>query len=148
MAKTVWEEGREPGNRVVALFAALCLTETALELTAHGRLGLVFDVVFVLAAVGAALLVRPRDFFTVGVLPPLGMLGLFLLLTCVRRDAIADSGDGPIQGIVTGLGRHSVALFIGYALSLLVLQRRRVIRRQRRRPRPVGRSLAHPPTSR
>lgn len=144
-AKTVWEEGREPGSRVVALFAALCLTETVLELAIHGRLGIVFDLVFVASAVVAALKVAPRDFFAVGVLPPLGMVGLFLLLALVRRDAIADPGDNLIQAIVTGLGRHSVALFVGYALSLLALQQRRRVlrgalsrRTPRRPPHPVG----------
>jgi hypothetical protein len=145
-ARTVWEEGREPGSRVVALFAALCLTEVVLELLAHGRLGIVFDLAFVAAAVLAALLVAPRDFFTIGVLPPLAMITLFLLLALVRRDAIADPGDGAVQAVVTGLGRHSVALFVGYALSLLALQqRRRVLRDARlsrrtptRPPHPVG----------
>lgn len=145
-ARTVWEEGREPGSRVIALFAALCLTETVLELAAHGHLGIVFDLVFVAAAVAAALLVAPRDFFTVGVLPPLGMVILFVLLAVVRRDAIADHGDNLVQAVVTGLGRHSVALFVGYALSLLALQQRRRMlrvaalsrRTQKRRPHPVG----------
>ena len=124
-ARTIWEEGHEPGRRVVVLCVALALTAAALDVLLTGRLGLLFDVCFALACLTVALLVHPRDFFTVGVLPPLVMVGLFLLLALTRVEAIARSDDGVVQAVVTGLGRHSVGLFVGYALTLGCLEMRR-----------------------
>jgi hypothetical protein len=127
-ARTIWDEGREPGRRVVVLCVALALTAAALDLIVTGRLGVLFDVIFVLACIAVALLVHPRDFFVVGVLPPLVMTGVFLLLALTRVEAIARSDDGVVQAVVTGLGRHSIALFVGYGLALgcLAMRRRRV----------------------
>lgn len=127
-ARTIWEEGREPGSRVVALAAALVLTATVLDLATGGHLGLIFDVGFVALCLLAALLVRPPDMFTIGVLPPLLMVGDFLLLAPTRTDSIARPGDGVVQAVVSGLGHHSVALFVGYALCLGVLAMRRHVR--------------------
>ena len=42
--------------------------------------GLFFDLCFVAICLAAALMVRPRDFFTVGVLPPLLMFGTMVLV--------------------------------------------------------------------
>jgi hypothetical protein len=124
----VWEEGREPGNRVVALASALTLTAVVIDLPLQGHVGVLVDLVFVGACVAAALMVRPPDFFAVGVLPPLLMVGLFVLLAIVHRSAIGDPGDGLVQAIATGLARHCVALFVGYALTLGALaMRRRVL---------------------
>jgi hypothetical protein len=133
-ARTIWEEGREPGRRVVALGIALALTTAALDLTLTGRISLVFDLVFVALSLGLALVVHPRDFFIVGVLPPLLMLGVFALLAPTRPETIASPGDGLVQAIVTGLGHHSVALFVGYAVGLSCLgMRRHVLARAARR---------------
>lgn len=124
-ARTLWEEGREPGSRVVALAAALALTAIALDLLLGSRVGLLFDIAFVALSLVAALLVRPPDMFVVGVLPPLLMTGTFLLVALTRAEAIASPGDGVVQAVVTGLGRHSVALFVGYGLCLGALAMRR-----------------------
>jgi len=124
-ARTIWEEGREPGNRAVALAVALTLTAVVIDLPLEGHVGLFVDLVFVLACVAAAILVRPTDFFAVGVLPPLLMVGLFVLLAIVHRAAVGDPGDGAVQAVVTGLGRHCIALFVGYALTLGALAMRR-----------------------
>lgn len=125
-ARTIWEEGHEPGRRVVVLGVALTLSAAALDLLITGRLGLIFDVFFALTCLALALVVHPRDFFVVGVLPPLVMTGLLLLLALTRVDAIAQGDDGVVQAVVTGLGNHSIALFVGYGLALgcLVMRRR------------------------
>lgn len=127
--RTLWEEGHESGRQVVVLGVALALTFTALDLLIFGRLTVLFDIGFVLMCVAVALLVRPRDFFTVGVLPPLLMVGSFVLIGIARPAAIADAGDGAVQAIVSGLSHHAGALIVGYALSLGVLAiRHRVLR--------------------
>jgi hypothetical protein len=128
-ARTLWEEGHEPGRQVVALGVALALTVVAVDVSLGGGVGPVFDVAFVGVCVLVALLVRPEDFFTVGVLPPLIMLGVFALLAASRPVAIADRGDGVVAAVMTGLAHHAVALGVGYALCLACLVvRDRVLR--------------------
>ena len=48
-----------------------------------------FDLSFVALCVALALMVRPRDFFTIGVLPPLMMLGVVLLLAVAVPGAVS-----------------------------------------------------------
>ena len=79
-ARTLWEEGREPGRQVVALGVAVALTVVIVDLALVGRVSLFFDLCFVVLCIGLALAVRPTDFFVVGVLPPLIMVGVFTLL--------------------------------------------------------------------
>jgi hypothetical protein len=119
--RTLWQEGREPGRQVIALGVAVALTAVVLDLLLVGRVSLFFDLCFVALCVGVALLVRPRDFFTVGVLPPLIMLGVFTLVGLTRPAMIAHAGDGVVQAVISGLSHHSVALLVGYALCLACL---------------------------
>ena len=119
--RTLWEEGRDPGRQVVALGLALALTAVVVNQAITGSVGWIFDICFVLICVGTALAVRPSDFFTVGVLPPLLMVVVFTLLGATRPDLIADPGDGVIQAVVSGLSHHAGALVVGYALCLLTL---------------------------
>lgn len=119
--RTLWDEGHEPGRRVVALAVAVALTAVLLDLSLLGQVSLLFDLVFVALCVGMALLVRPADFFVVGVLPPLLLLAVFVALSFTHREAIADPTDGAVQAVVSGLSRHSVALGLGYGLCLGVL---------------------------
>ena len=129
--RTLWEEGREPGRQVVALGAALALTAVVIDMALVGRVSLFFDLCFVTMCVALALAVRPTDFFTVGVLPPLMMVGVFTLLGLSRPAAIADPGDGVVQAVVSGLSHHSGALVAGYVLCLTCLAtRRRMAQRQ------------------
>jgi hypothetical protein len=124
--KTVWEQGHEPGRQVVVLGLAVALTAVALDVLLFEAVGLLFDLVFVALSVALALLVRPRDFFTVGVLPPLLMVAMFLLVGATRPGAVAHPEDGVVQAVISGLSAHSVALVVGYALclgSLAVRQR-------------------------
>jgi len=120
-ARTVWEEGREPGRQVVALGAAVALTAAAVDLVATGGVGLLFDLVFVPLCVWLALDVRLDDFFTVGVLPPLLMVGAFVTLGVGRPGILGDPGDGVVQAVISGLSHHSEALLLGYLLCLVVL---------------------------
>lgn len=162
MSRTIWDEGHEPGGRVVALGVALALTVAVIDGLLAGHVELLFDVCFVMICVGVALLVHPRDFFAVGVLPPLLMLGILGLFSIGGRERIsAAPGDGFLQALISALGHHSVALFVGYGLALTCL----VIRRNRgsrdtvtpegvspesasSRPRPPARPREYHPTSR
>ena len=119
------------GSRVTWLAVLLGLVVLALDLTFNSRLTLLFDVGFVLLCVAAALAVRPRDFFHVGVLPPLLLLGFITLVASIRRAWIAESGDGLIQAVVSGLAHRASGLLVAYLLALAVLAiRQRVLKRR------------------
>ena len=120
-SRTVWEEGHESGRELAALGVALALPAAALDLVLGGRIGLLFDLAFVVLCLALALAVHPRDFFTVGVLPPILMLVTVTLLAITRAEAVARAEDGLVQAIVSGLSHHSLALVIGYLLALAVL---------------------------
>lgn len=130
-SRTVWEEGHESGREMAALGVALALTAAALDLVLGGQIGLLFDLAFVVLCLALALAVHPRDFFTVGVLPPILMLVTFTLLAMTRSESIARAEDGLVQAIVSGLSHHSLALVIGYLLALAVLVVRVRVRVQR-----------------
>ena len=130
--RTLWEEGHWSADRVVRLSISLCLVAVVADTVATGRLDWIFDIAFVLICIGAALAVRPGDFFGIGVLPPLLLVGCAVVLSLVARTTVASTGDGFVQGVVSALAGHSAALAIGYLLSLLVLAiRQRVISRSR-----------------
>ncbi len=116
------------GSRVARLAVLGGLVLLALNLLVFARLTLLFDLGFVLICLGAALAVRPRDFFHVGVLPPLLLLGLVTLLAVVHPESVADVGDGRVQAAVSGLAHRAGALMAGYLLALVVLAiRQRVL---------------------
>jgi hypothetical protein len=119
--------GDTSGSEVVALCCALALTAATLEITLVGHLRLFFDLCFVLICLAAAVMVRPRDFFSVGVLPPLLMFGTMVIVALNGAKVIATAHDGLVQAVVTGLAHHSLGLFSGYAVCLGVL-----VARQRR----------------
>ncbi len=119
--RTLWQAGRESGRQVVALAVALALSALVVDLLLVGRVSIFFDLCFVALCVGVALLVRPTDFFVVGVLPPLVMLGVFTLVGLTRAEMIAEAEDGVVQAVLSGLSHHSLALLVGYALCLACL---------------------------
>ena len=121
------------GSRVTRLTVLVGLLVLAADLAINRRLTLIFDIAFVLVCLGAALAVRPRDFFQVGVLPPLLLLGFITLVAMVRRSWIADSGDGLIQAVVSGLAHRASGLLTAYLLVLAVLAMRQRVRNKRRR---------------
>lgn len=151
-ARTLWEEGTEPGRLVAALGIMVALTAVALDLLINREVTWLFDICFVVACVTMALRVRPRDFFTVGVLPPLLMLGIFIVLGIASPGVVADAGDGTIQALVAGLAHHAGALITGYALCLGTLAMRQHVYRKRRRATaqsriPAPRAAVRPETA-
>ena len=112
------------------LGAALVLTATALDLALSGELTLFFDLCFVATCVLLGSRTRPGadavPLSVESVLPPLLLVGLFVLLGLTAPGAVADEGDGVVQVVVSGLALHAPALAAGYAayLGLLALRRR------------------------
>ncbi len=124
--RTLWEEGRYTGRLVGCASATAALLVVLLNLVSAGRIGLFFDLSFVLVCVVAALAIRPAEFFLVGVLPPLLMAGTITVLAVLDRSSVADERDGMVQAVVSGLAHHVTALLIGYALTLAILAVRQV----------------------
>lgn len=129
--RTLWEQGQHPGRLVIRAAVVALLAVTIGSLLLQNRIGIAFDVVFVLICVGAALWVHPHDFFAVGVLPPLLLSFAVVVLALVDRAAVARADDPLVQAVVSGLAHHSMALVIGYASTLLVLALRQVALRHR-----------------
>ncbi len=125
------------GSRVVRLAVLSGLVVIALDLALLGRLSLLFDIGFVVICVGAALAVHPRDFFRVGVLPPLLLLSFITALAVIHRSWIADAGDGLVQAVVSGLAHRASALLTAYLLALAVLATRQRIQTLRYSKRSV-----------
>lgn len=136
-ARTLWEEGTDPGRQVVVLGSSIVLTAVLLDAVTSGELTWLFDVAFVLACVVVALRIRPVDFYTACVLPPLLMLATLVLLAAVARSVIPSESDSIVQAVVTGLTHHAGALFIGYVLCLGALaMRMHVYGKRREESRP------------
>lgn len=124
--RTLWEEGRRPGRLVALSAGVVTLLVVLLDLAVTDGLSPLFDLTFVVVCVAAALSVRPRDFFLIGVFPPLLMVLTLLVLAVVAKGTVADPRDGVIQAVVSGLARHAGALVAGYVLTLAVLALRNV----------------------
>jgi hypothetical protein len=122
----LWEEGRRPGRQVVTLSTVGTLSVAGVNLLLTEELSLFFDLTFVVLCLIAALAVRPRDFFVVGVLPPLLMVATITLLAVFARSAVAEEVDSLVQAVVSGLAHHAGALVAGYALALAILAVRQV----------------------
>jgi hypothetical protein len=121
------------GSRVTRLAVAAGLVVLVVDLAISRELTWIFDVGFVLVCVGAALAVHPRDFFSVGVLPPLLLLGLISSVALVHSAWVAEAGDGFVQAVVSGLAHRATGLLAAYLLALGVLAIRQRVRARRRR---------------
>jgi hypothetical protein len=106
---------------VVALAVLSASGVVVLDLLVSAGLTAIYDLAFLVICLAAVLTVRPRDFFVVGVLPPLLMLGVVAVLAVVARGVVAEEGDALVQAVVSGLAHHAGALTAGYALTLGIL---------------------------
>ena len=120
-APTLWEEGRWSGSRVTRFSVFACVLLVAADLAVSGGLGRTFDLGFVLLCLAIALAIRPDEFFSVGVLPPMLLLGICGILGIVHRTAIAPADDGLVQSVISGLAHHSGGLLVAHGGLLAVL---------------------------
>ena len=142
--RTLWEEGRRPGGLVVAGTAVVLGLAVLLQRAVAEHLGWFFDLCLVASCVAAALLVRPRDFFAVGVLPPLALGTTVLVVALTDRAAVARASDGLFQALVSGLAHHAIALAVAYALTLGVLGLRQVALRNQGKLRRAHHEAGEP----
>jgi hypothetical protein len=134
------------GSRVTRLAVMGALVVLALDLAISRQLTAVFDLGFVAVCVAAALAVHPRDFFHVGVLPPLLLLGLISLVAIVHSGWVAQAGDGFVQAVVSGLAHRATGLLAAYLLALGVLAIRQRVRARRRAAAYSKREVSPAPT--
>jgi uncharacterized protein DUF6542 len=134
------------GSRVTRLAALTGVLVLSLDLAVNAHPSALFDVGFVVICVGAALAVRPADFFRVGVLPPLLLLALMTLPALVHRAWLGPAGNGVLQAVVSGLAHRASGLLAAYLLSLAVLGlRQHVLRQHHARPRTAQPNRATSP---
>ena len=99
-----------------------------------GRLGVAFSVAFVLIVVSAATAVQERGFFTVGVLPPLLLVGALLVIAWIAPDSVVipklPDSAGVFGRTLTATIAHAVPLTIGHLLALGVIVARLVSSRR------------------
>ncbi len=111
--------------RATVVCAVLSLAAvTGLDLI-DGRLGVAFSVGFVLIVLSAAMAVQERGFFTVGVMPPVLLVGALLVITWINPTAIEIPKLPETAGLfgrtLTATIAHGVPLLIGHALALAVI---------------------------
>ena len=132
-APTLWEEGRLSASRVVRLAVLAGVLALVLDVVVNARLTALFDVAFVLICLASVLAVRPQDFTTIALLPPLALLGMVAVLALVDTSYVADAVDGWGQAVVSGLTHRATGLAVGYALVLAVIVVRLRVRVSRAR---------------
>jgi len=140
------------GSRVTRLAALTGVLVLSLDLVVNAHPSILFDVGFVVVCVGAALAVRPADFFRVGVLPPLLLLALMTVTALLHRAWLGPTGNGVLQAVVSGLAHRASGLLVAYLLTLAVLAvrqhvvpRQRSLRQRRARPRTAQPNRATSP---
>lgn len=148
-APTLWEEGRLTASRVIRLAVIAGTLTLALDIAVNGHLTPLLDVAFVLICIGAVLGVRPTEFVSIALMPPLLLLVMVGVVAAVDTGYVAIAGDGWVQAVVTGITRHATGLAIGYTLVLagiVVRLRVRTSRAGQRRAAQVQRSASPAPT--
>jgi hypothetical protein len=124
--RTLWMQGHHPGPLVLRATTLLLLAVVGLNYLATSTLGLGFDLVFVLACAVIALWVRPRDFFMIGVFPPIFLGAVVIVLGILDPGSVARASDNAGQAIVSGLAHQAQTLVIGYGLTLALIALRQV----------------------
>jgi hypothetical protein len=109
-----------PRGIAVAAGAA-SVTCAAVDAALTGRVGLVFDMCFVIICVTSAVVFRPEDLYVAAVLPPLAFAVTVVVVAVVSPTALVDHATGFGQGFLGGLVRGAGWLVAGYAGSLLAL---------------------------
>jgi hypothetical protein len=134
------------GSRVTRLAALAGVLVLSVDLLINRHPSVIFDVGFVVICVAAALAVRPADFFRVGVLPPLLLLGLMTLPALVHRAWLGPADNGVLQAVVSGLAHRASGLLTAYLLTLAVLAIRQHVspKQQSRRQQRARAHTAQP----
>jgi hypothetical protein len=106
---------------IIAAAGAATLLFAVLDVALTGRVGLVFDMGFVIVCVTAALGFRPTDLYPAAVMPPLLFAATVGSVAVVAPATLVGQADGFGQGFMGGLAHNAGWLAAGYAGSLLTL---------------------------
>jgi hypothetical protein len=107
------------GIAVAACAASVACAAVDAALT--GRVGLAFDMCFVIICVAIALTFRSEDLYTAASMPPLVFAVTVGSIALVAPTALADNAAGFGQGFLDGLAHNASWLAAGYAGTLLAL---------------------------
>ncbi len=123
---TLWMQGHHPGRLVLRATSLILLAALGLNHVTTGRMGLGFDLAFVAACAVIALWVRPRDFFMIGVFPPIFLGVVVIVLGVADPGSVARASDNAGQAVVSGLAHQAQTLVVGYGLTLAIIALRQV----------------------
>jgi hypothetical protein len=104
------------GTAVVATTAV-----AALDLALTARLSMFFDLCFILVSLSAALAVRDRGLYAVGVLPPLLLGAVVAVVAVLSPAALTATHLAFVSTWLTGLAHHGVALASAHVVVLAVV---------------------------
>jgi hypothetical protein len=118
--------GAEPPRRlVITAAAAVLVLAAALEILVRGHVGLLTGLCLILVSVGAALMMRPAELFTAGILPPLLTLGVLIAIAAVHPQGIGvhslDPAASTAQVVIAGFVDLAGALVVAHLLALLLV---------------------------
>ena len=108
-------------DRVVGGAIACAVTVMAVDLALTQRLSLFFDLWFVLIGLSAAMVVRRRGLFAVGVLPPLLMGGVVAVLALLVPSSLTTSHLAFVSTWLTGLAHHGASLVVTHGVVLVIV---------------------------
>ncbi|MPZ95223.1 MAG: hypothetical protein GEU96_10005 [Propionibacteriales bacterium] len=129
-----------PPASVVVLALLSTSTIAVVDRGLTGRLSQFFDLSFVLVCIVAALAVRRSGLFTVGVLPPLLMGGVFAVFTVVDPGTLTADHLAFASTVLTGLAHHAAALVAGHASAVTIAVARGAAGSDERRGSARGRA--------
>lgn len=92
-----------------------------LNLLLVGQISYFFDLCFVVLWAVVGLMVRPRDVWSAVMLPPAVLVGAIGFLALLSPHTVAESDDGFVQALITGIVTHSGALLGAYVVFGLAL---------------------------
>jgi hypothetical protein len=105
----------------------------AFDLALTRRLSLFFDLCFILVCLSAAMLVRRRGLFAVGVLPPLLLGAVMAVFAVLHPGALTTSHLAFVSTWLTGLAHHGGALAAAHVVVLALVG----MRAAQQPPRPA-----------
>jgi hypothetical protein len=108
-------------TRVVGAAVLATAALAAFDVALTGRLSMFFDLCFVLVGLSAALVVRRRGLYAVGVLPPLLLGALVAVLAVTWPATLTASHLAFVSTWLTGLAHHGVALGATHVVVLAIV---------------------------
>jgi len=112
---------RHDAQQVVAGAIVMTAGVAAFDVALTARLSMFFDLCFVLVGLWAALVVRRKGLYAVGVLPPLLLGAVVAFLAVTMPSTLTASHLAFVSTWLTGLAQHGLALAATHLLVLTIV---------------------------